>query len=127
MLSELARRTTIVGDIVEVETKLHFPSFYCSKSREFAFFLKAVQDRGWIEIVGALRTGRHSIRVLADGWEVLEQIGPERGNRAFVAMPFSEDYADLWHEGIRPAIETAGFDPYRVCALDLACQLRRSR
>ena len=51
-----------------------------------------------------------------DGWRRVSRLrsSPTAGNQAFVAMWFDEGLHDAYDNGIKPALEATGFNPYRV-------------
>lgn len=51
------------------------------------------------------------------GWNYAAQIETIRNphsRQAFVAMSFDEDLRNIWDDGLKPAIEQAGYEPVRV-------------
>ncbi|MFT3927830.1 MAG: hypothetical protein QM778_35205 [Myxococcales bacterium] len=60
---------------------------------------------------------RMSFSLLPEGWRRAELLrrGVSRGDRAFVAMWFSDSMTETYESGIRPVLEAAGYSPpFRV-------------
>ena len=116
---------------------------------------KAMTDRiaSWIEAqdekeVGAFlrllgdaklltEASNHKWTLTAAGFERLEQaeIGGANSNQAFVAMWFAKEMDSIYEEAIFPAIEEAGFKPFRIDRKEhnnkiddeIVAEIRRSR
>ena len=59
--------------------------------------------------------GRNNYVISPVGWAHLDEVGKTADStQAFVAMWFSDDTDNLWTEGISPAIEAAGYKPFRI-------------
>jgi hypothetical protein len=81
------------------------------------FEAEAAQYLSWLADDGLIVTGDagHSLR--RAGWARYEELlsnGRATSRRAFVAMWFSDEMDNVWEKGIRPGVEAAGFEPYRV-------------
>ena len=57
-----------------------------------------------------------SYRITLDGWRRLQELGqsPVDSSQAFVAMWFDESLTPVWEEGFHPALEEAGYNPFRI-------------
>jgi hypothetical protein len=77
-----------------------------------------------LESQGLVKSGQQSPfwvgHVTFKGWERLRTLEKQvpSGNRAFVAMWFTEELKPVWSEGIKPALVTTGYDPVRVDELE---------
>ena len=70
----------------------------------------------WLDTIQINRT-TNGIKLTIGGWEKFEQLqtnANNSGRRAFVAMWFDDSMDFLWTDGLRPGIEDAGYQPYRV-------------
>ncbi|HXY33188.1 MAG TPA: hypothetical protein VEI07_03110 [Planctomycetaceae bacterium] len=122
LLENIERATKHLGDVVSLSETALVPFSFAKNWEEVFQFVRYLKSRGWLE--GELATdGSSLVWLTPEGFEELE--GRRRSNlesdRAFVAMWFPEDgsldRASLdraWLEGIKPAIEGAGFVPVRI-------------
>jgi hypothetical protein len=60
-------------------------------------------------------TGPVSFRLTLEGWARARELRSSRaGNQAFVAMWFHDGMKSAYLDGIKPALEEAGFAPFRI-------------
>ena len=121
LLRFLAGMSETVGDSVTVGVKTN-AAYAWSESTEWeevAFFLRYLVERGWLDYDGRLGDinligVRHGV-VTVDGFSrIAEQEVNVNSAQAFVAMWFNESTDRASERGIEPAVEAAGFKPYRV-------------
>jgi nucleoside 2-deoxyribosyltransferase len=100
---------------VEVQPSLDWPLFYLRSQSDLAYYLQQLVRLGHLEEVGERR-----VRLTLAGWRHLEalELNRSKSAQAFVAMAFSSDMDSVWEEGIRPALEDAGYDPLRMDQLE---------
>ena len=103
---------------------------------ELDSFIKYLTQRGWME---ELRLGSPArvYRVTVDGHsQVADLITNTDSSQCFVAMWFSDSMNDAYEQGIKPAIEAAGYNPTRIDKKDdnlnkiddqIIAEIRRSR
>ncbi len=90
--------------------------------QEFTYYIKALMDRGLIEINGkkgrTLNDPLFPMVITANGWEYLESDSTNITDKtqAFVAMSFDPSLLSIFKNAIEPAIESTGFRAYRVDA-----------
>ena len=106
------------------------------KREETDFFVDYLLKRGWIEKTtqGEVPT---TLLLTVDGYIHLAEL--ERtatdSSQAFVAMWFGDSMNPAWEEGIKPAIENAGYTPKRIDKKEhvdkiddqIIAEIRRSR
>jgi len=122
LLQAIERQSAHPGDEVLLTCAQDFPLAYAENMQEFEFYLQAMQKRKLIqvrrhkELTDTLygRTLRAWITAL--GWDHLEKHASDlrEKKQAFVAMWFSEGMKGVFNKAIKPAIEEAGYTPYRV-------------
>jgi hypothetical protein len=122
LLENIERATKHLGDVVTLPETALVPFSFAKNWAEVFQFVRYLKSRGWLE--GELSIdGGSMVWLTPEGFEELE--GRRRSNldsdRAFVAMWFPEDNSPdrvsldrAWLEGIKPAVEAAGFDPLRI-------------
>ena len=77
---------------------------------EVYYLLEYLQEKNWVRL--NLATGW---QVTVDGYSFLEeQRSAPASSQAFVAMWFDSSMDDVYAEGIKPAIEHAGYMPLRI-------------
>lgn len=116
LLRAIERRTDYPGAEV-IMAKEDYPLAWAKNADELRFLLKALAGRKLIFLdeerlkVGIVRT-----IILADGWDYLDKhsLLPAFANQAFVAMSFDKELNLVWENGIKPAVEKAGYKPHRV-------------
>lgn len=105
------------------------------EEEETKFFVDYLLGQGWIEEtnLGSIPT----FRLTVDGYvhlAELEQVIVD-SSQAFVAMWFDESMDSAWRDGIKPAIENAGYVPMRIDQKEhvdriddqIMAEIRRSR
>ena len=101
------------------------------QEEEILFFLNYLLDKQW---VSEIDSGFHiTVNGFSHLAELKHKIVPS--TRAFVAMWFDEKMGDAYLKGIKPAIESCGYDPIRVDQIEhtgkiddrIIAELRKSR
>ena len=111
LLRYLIDSSKIVGDSVNLDAHLG-PALAWSESleeQEVRFLVKHLEYSGWIQ------TTEQGLEVLVPGYDhVDESEFLIEVSQAFVAMWFSPEMDEAYEDGIRPAIENAGYYPMRI-------------
>jgi len=108
----LMKKTEYFGQEITIDFNIDYPITFSTNPDEFSNIFDAVKDMGFIEcriIVGGVQYPTLSIA----GWEKYEEIkqaGP-LSNKCFVAMSCSDDLRDAYDNGIKKAVEEAGYQP----------------
>ncbi len=101
---------------------------------EVNYLVEYLEKRGWLE--QDARAGR---RVTVEGHTRVDEIEREEqnltSNQCFVAMWFDDQMTDAFKNGIKPAVEEAGYEPVRIDQKEHAnkiedeiiAEIRRSR
>lgn len=115
LLHALGRKTALPGQDVGVDWQTDFPLAWAAAPSEFNYYLSSLEDRGLVKL-SARATSGASVVVQPRGWDLIgERLAPGFSSpQAFVAMSFSGDLLPLWTDGIKPAIEKAGYQAMRV-------------
>lgn len=96
---------------------------WAENSNEFTFYLQALMDRGFLKLS---QPGQRVIGdplcpviITTDGWEYLDKDTTDllSKSQAFIAMSFDKDLYSIYKNAIAPAVESTGFNPYRVDAV----------
>jgi len=114
-----------------------YPLAFAKDEDEFRYFLHRLVERHLLENLGLAGHPRSdSYRLTPEGWEKVEQIKKAQidSDQAFVAMWFSDELNEAWHQGFEPALTSTGFDPLRVDLAEhtgkiddfIVAQIRRS-
>ncbi len=114
LLKNIERKSNYPGESVKINRGEDFPLAWANNPDELVFYLKALRDRGFITLGGTL--SEDVAVITAHGWDYLDQYGLdiEEKVQVFVAMSFDGDMSSVWTDGIKPAIEQAGYRPYRI-------------
>lgn len=116
LLRAIERRTDYPGAEVLMNEK-DYPLAWSKNDKELKFLLKTLADRRLISIYeDRLKVGLVQTTILPDGWDYLDKYSslPAFTNQAFVAMSFDKELEPVWENGIKPAVEKAGYKPHRV-------------
>ena len=114
LLLAAVARSTRPSESADLVLEEDYTIAWAEGSRELRYLLKALGDRGLLEVTETARIA--SCEITPTGWEHLEGVAAGRpgGGQVFVAMWFDPDMEAAWSEGIEPALKTAGYEPYRV-------------
>ena len=122
LLRYFARKSGNIGDDLDIggdSDPLCQGSMAWSKStgwEEVLFLAQYLQERGWINgDIGDLLGAVGGIQVSVEGYSHISDLASERDSaQCFVAMWFGKEVNDLYHQGIKPAIEAAGYKAIRI-------------
>jgi nucleoside 2-deoxyribosyltransferase len=121
LLRNIERKTDYPGKIVKLFNKTDYPLAWAADVDEFNFYIGSLGERSLLRKVlkaGGLKTTENEtlLQITAKGWDYLEQHkNPSAvSNQVFVAMSFSPSMESVWKNAIHPAIDKAGYKPYRV-------------
>lgn len=91
-----------------------YPLFELEYPEEFDYLLDVLSERHLIRRAGV--RSDPVIRIEANGWDYLDEHSHERisSDQAFIAMSFGEDFDAVYDNGVYPAVDDAGYKPYRV-------------
>ena len=122
LLRYFARKSGNIGDDLDIggdSDPLCQGSMAWSEStgwEEVLFLAQYLQERGWINgNIGDLLGAVGGIQVSVEGYSHISDLASERDSaQCFVAMWFGKEVNDLYHQGIKPAIEAAGYKAIRI-------------
>lgn len=86
-------------------------------SQEGDFFLRELENQGWISSFGDSNSWEFwSFTLTTKCWAMIENLQQQAtdSKHVFVAMWFDSSMSDFYEKGIKPAIEKAGYDPVRI-------------
>ena len=82
---------------------------------EIGYYLSYLEEMGWIRYFSSIVSGVYVGIVTVNGHNrIAEQLTNTDSSQAFVAMWFGQDTDGVYEQGIRPAIEEAGYKPMRI-------------
>ena len=112
LLRLLESRTTHPGERVKLNEVVDYPAIWAHNGDELRFHRTELKRRGLIWVSGDWKL----VSITTSGWNFLHDNAAltNVGNQAFVAMSFSESMKPVFSEGIRPALDRAGYRAYRV-------------
>ena len=112
LLRLLESRTTHPGGWAELHTRADYPLIWARDGAEVVFHLEELKRRELISYMDGTKSGAI---ITTRGWDFLDENPVAKvGNQAFVAMSFSDPMKSVYSEGIRPALEEAGYRAYRA-------------
>lgn len=122
LLKCLASQSDTIG--TEVDVRHHTPLPYAwsesVKWEEVVYLLNFLRDNGWIDQTTSDDRVYHTrgliggVVTVAGYNQIAELSTAPDSNKAFVAMWFNPEVQQVFDQGIVPAVEAAGFTPYRV-------------
>ncbi|MCB2168868.1 MAG: hypothetical protein KQI78_14505 [Deltaproteobacteria bacterium] len=114
LLRALRQKSKYPGDKVQLNEEQDFPLAWADNANEFRFYLQSISMRGFVELDSTL--DHFTANISHAGWEYLDKYGelPAFQNQVFIAMSFSKALEEAWEKGIKPAVEKAGYKPYRI-------------
>lgn len=114
LLRAIELQTDYPGDKLAINVNTDYPLAWAQNSDEMDYLLKALIDRGFLHQEEP--PDGMVFMIKPAGWEHLDQQAskPTTTDQAFVAMSFDKSMDNVWINGIKPAIERAGYKPLRV-------------
>lgn len=116
LLRAIEHKTDYPGAEVLMNEK-DYPLAWTKNFEELKFIIRALSERGFIYTrEDRLNVGIVQTKILPQGWDYLDKHSslPAFTNRVFVAMSFAKELDTVWENGIKPAVEKAGYKPHRV-------------
>ena len=118
LLQHLEDLTNYPGEQVQVPLDDDYTVIWANNADELTFHLDELDGRGFIKNDKSMRrSGIVRVTMTASGWNFLADhpvLSDDVGNQAFVAMSFSGSMKAAFDDGIKPALERAGYRAYRV-------------
>ena len=117
LIQTLAEQTSHPGESVYLNYRSLWPRVWASGSDEVYNLANALHDRRLIAFTQ--KSGDQTIdhcQITPAGWGYLDKIENRTldSSQTFVAMRFDPSMDSAWIDGIKPALERAGYMPYRV-------------
>jgi nucleoside 2-deoxyribosyltransferase len=102
-------------EYIDLKLGTDFPLVYAHDTGEYSFLYHILKDQELIETPGSFDTVGLA-RLTPQGWQRAIELQKTQRNsdQAFVAMSFTKELFEIWDKGIKPALESTGFKPYRV-------------
>ena len=127
LLRYFANKTDKVGSSLDItnfwsgsDNPMYWGALAWSESTEKSevrFLVKYLKERGWTSSEDDLKDSNwvNTITVSVEGYSHIADLASKRDSaQCFVAMWFSKDVDVLYHQGIKPAIEAAGYKAIRI-------------
>ena len=130
LLRFLTDQSSRIGEVLEIfspgmmrgevsdELKVTHSAMAWSESttdEELRFLTSYLVEQGWITSRGPSVSGAYPCRVAVQGYSRIEEVteNPD-SSQCFVAMWFDASMDDVYEKGFMPAIEAAGYTPFRI-------------
>jgi hypothetical protein len=137
VLLNLARRSHHPGDAVRVDPERDYPLLHAENAQAAQFALDHMVRSGLLDRPIAFDQGGGDYALTVDGWAKIDELsaGRPESRQGFVAMWFDPQLNDVWDNGLRPAIEQAGYGAVRIDMAEfneriddrIIAEIRRSR
>lgn len=112
LLLHISKKQKSTAEGARIHEENDYALAYCRDQTEFHHILVLAQTNQFIEP----GIGSFHQRLRLDGWKRVEGLDTVdvQNNKAFIAMWFNRSMFEAWENGIKPALESAGYDPVRV-------------
>lgn len=120
LMRALERRSHFPGQSIPLRPESDYPLAWASNDDELSYYIDSLDQRRLIQVTlreGTVEPSRSlSIVITPEGWTFLDEHDRPSvfSDQAFVAMSFSENLKPAWEKGFYPALDKAGYSPYRV-------------
>ena len=102
---------------------------------EVDYLFDYLKEMGWAKGEGFLNGGFYATVSVEGHSQIASQVTNVESSQAFVAMWFHESMNEIFEDGMRPSIETAGYSPVRIDQKEhinkiddeIIAEIRRSR
>ena len=113
LLAAIERRTN-PAETTKLVFEEDYPVAWSENGRELRYLLNALGGRGLINLKE--RAEDAACEITPKGWDYLDEVGRKRvgHKQVFAAMSFDASMDEAWSMGIKPALESVGYRPYRV-------------
>lgn len=81
---------------------------------ELEYLCEHLAKKGWIGVKSRPTDPRYGVVVTVEGHAALEAPPHPRSNKTFVAMWLDESMDKVYEQGIKPGIEAAGYEAFRI-------------
>ncbi len=120
-------KSDLLGGWIKYDEDCHLDVIL--QKKEMEYILEALDKQGLLEIEGGIQNvegpsweddpkefGTGRMRLKFDGWNKFEELRQKQltSKQAFIAMNFEDECLETYNDCIKPAIEKAGFFPYRI-------------
>lgn len=114
LLRAIERRTVYPGKEVTLNPDTDYPIAWAINCDEFEYLLESLEQRGLVTRSAII--GSCEVKISPHGWDYLDSEAwkPAFTDQVFVAMSFDKVLDAVWEEGIKPAIEKAGYKAHRI-------------
>ena len=122
LLRHIAGLSNSIGAGVDIRQDTPSPYAWSESAKweEVVFLLNYLRDSGWLDHTGSnnrifTETGLTQGVVTVAGFnQIAELVSTVDSTQAFVAMWFNSEVNQVYDQGIRPAIESAGYTSFRA-------------
>jgi nucleoside 2-deoxyribosyltransferase len=114
LLRNIERMTKYPGNFAMLVPEFDYPLAWASREEEFQYYVNSLVKRGLL--VENVKDGSLFVQISPEGWNYLHEYSKKAviSEQVFVAMSFSPDLKHIYDKGICPAVDDAGYKPYRV-------------
>ena len=116
----LEKKSSYPGESISLLPHFDYPLAWANREEELLFYIRSLVEQGLLRHTDEQsRTAddmAENVEITTNGWRYLAEHARLSvfSDQAFVAMSFSEAMRPVWETGIRPAIERARYEAYRV-------------
>jgi len=108
----IAKKTTYFGEEIEIDSRKDYPITYSKNIDEFENVFFLTKKLGFIEC-NSDKSDEQDIKLSALGWAKSKEINKSgiQSKKCFIAMSCSDELAEIYENGIKKAVDEAGFQP----------------
>ena len=138
LLRAMGQKISNIGQFVELNSSSYFWLAHSESINEdeVKYICEYLKHREWLSHASGY-LHQMVFHITVEGYAHLAKLDASNNesDQAFIAMWFDETMDSVWEEGIRPAVESAGYDPIRIDRTEFAdkiddriiAEIRRSR
>lgn len=138
----LAHMSAKPGSWLSLENGVDYPAGFAEDDEAFNFLLSQLAELGYLGLTDGWAFGEDvppEVRLTAAGWNRVADLeratAGQKSRQAFVAMWFGAEVREAYEQGIKPAIEAAGYEPCQMAYLQhneqvddrMIAEIRKSR
>lgn len=115
LLKVICKRSSFPGERIQLNIHQDYPLAWASNPEEMLYLFNSLESLDLTEDAGSAINGVIRCKVTPRGWqEYHNESNPFLSRQGFVAMDFDDSMKHVFEDGIKPAIESAGYDAHRI-------------
>ena len=117
LLQYIEKRSEYAGAHVDIDPEYDYPLVWTKNKKECEYLIQTLIQRKLVTLQNYSEIDLlYKLTISPDGWDYIDKHSsdPFLSDQVFVAMSFSSELQEVYEDGIKPAIEKAGYKAYRI-------------